>query len=105
MTRPLSYAAPQLLAVYSPTVGRREDLDRGTLWTDREIAWLIANYAKKPAWYCGQKLRRSEQSVKLKAYRLGLDAEPPAEYLRDSVAEFKRGVRELAARLQAQAAE
>jgi hypothetical protein len=101
VTRQISYPAPSVLAVQSATTERHEDIERGTLWTDREVEWLVQNFSTKPAWYCAQILRRSAGAVNLKAYRLGLSAEPPAGFLEDSIAEFKQGVRELTARLKA----
>lgn len=72
MTRVISYPQPQLLTVSGPTHGRREDHKRGTLWTDREVMWLVVNYPKYTARYCAHHLRRSEEAVREKAQRMEL---------------------------------
>lgn len=75
--RHITYPAPQLLAKRSPTEGRREDDKRGAIWTDKEVAYLIANYRLHGPQRCAREIRRSEMSVRIKAHRMGLSSAPP----------------------------
>lgn len=89
MTRVL-YPAPFLLTVKGPTYGRWEDHKRGTLWTDREVTWLLHNYPRFTTRYCAHHLRRSESAVIAKANGMGLKAKsaPTEMTMKDVLARF-----------------
>lgn len=61
--RSIRYPGPHKLAVHASTRSRHEDTDRGTLWTDAELSWLMANFQSRPVDECARHLRRSEQAV------------------------------------------
>lgn len=84
MTRAVSYPAPFLRATRSETSTRREDVRRGTIWTDREVTFLLTNYRVIGPERCGITLRRSNQAVRLKAHRMGL-AQMPSITIADIV--------------------
>lgn len=70
MTRRLSYKRPSRLALHTTTNTRHDDTDRGTLWTQQEIDWLVENYGQSGSEECGRILRRSAQSVRVKIHRI-----------------------------------
>ena len=104
MNRALSYPAPQLLAKHSPTHGRREDCDRGTLWTDAEVAWLIKNYALLSIDVCASRLRRSANAVRAKAMTMGLSPVPPEDVLAKMIDAGRARMRQLANEISSEAA-
>jgi len=70
MTRRLSYKAPSRLTVNVSTPERQDDTDRGSLWTQWEVDWLLRNYGCFTARDCAAMLRRSEVSVRIKIHRV-----------------------------------